>query len=78
MQEKIIKVIPVLLFLFCVLSVLELFLIIEDMNKTENLEKKVEKNLEVIETITELLNEYLEGMGLEEAPKIKLFKNKIR
>ncbi|MGL2483131.1 hypothetical protein ACOWMH_02940 [Helicobacter pylori] len=65
MQEKIIKVIPGLLFLFCVLSVLELFLIVEDMNKTEKLEKEIKKNLEVIETITELLNEHLEGMQLE-------------
>ncbi|GAA8612107.1 hypothetical protein HpDR69_03050 [Helicobacter pylori] len=77
MQEKIIKIIPGLLFLFCVLSILELVLIIEDMNKTEKLESEVKQNLEVIETITELLNEHLEGMGLEK-PKIKIFKNKIR
>ncbi|WRA81949.1 hypothetical protein FE341_05925 [Helicobacter pylori] len=77
MQEKIIKVIPGLLFLFCVLSILELFLIIEDMNKTEKLEREVKKNLEVIETITELLKEHLEGMELEK-PKIKIFKNKMR
>ncbi|ANT42710.1 hypothetical protein JT152_05260 [Helicobacter pylori] len=62
MQEKIIKVIPILLFLFCILGILELFLIIEDMNKTEKLEREIKKNLEVIETITELLNEHLEGM----------------
>ncbi|WQX77904.1 hypothetical protein KVJ70_05755 [Helicobacter pylori] len=74
MQEKIIKVIPGLLFLFCVLSVLELFLIIEDMNQTEKLEREVNKNLEVVETIAELLNEYLEGMSLEKKPEIKLFK----
>ncbi|EMH39559.1 hypothetical protein HMPREF1427_00213 [Helicobacter pylori GAM83Bi] len=77
MQEKIIKVIPGLLFLFCVLSILELFLIIDDMNKTEKLESEVKKNLEVIETIAELLNKHLEGMQLEN-PKIKIFKNKIR
>ncbi|PUD46111.1 hypothetical protein [Helicobacter pylori] len=58
MQEKIIKIIPALLFLFCILSVLELFLIIEDMNKTEKLEIEIKKNLEVIETITYLLNEH--------------------
>ncbi|MCQ2672638.1 hypothetical protein JT195_04910 [Helicobacter pylori] len=73
MQEKIIKVVPGLLFLFCILSVLELFLIIEDMNKTENIEMKIEKNLEAVETIAELLNEHLECMDLEK-PKIKLFK----
>ncbi len=69
MQEKVIKVIPGLLFLFCILSIFELFLIIEDMNKTENLEMEVKKNLAVIETITKLLiNEHLEGMQLEEKP----------
>ncbi|MUU46008.1 hypothetical protein [Helicobacter pylori] len=65
MQEKIIKVIPGLLFLFCVLEIFELILIINDMNKTEKLENEVKKNLEVIETITELLNEHLGGMQLE-------------
>ncbi|WQS38515.1 hypothetical protein KVD33_06640 [Helicobacter pylori] len=77
MQERIIKIIPGLLFLFCVLSILELFLIIEDMNKTEKLESEVEKNLESLETISELLNEYLEGTQLEK-PEIKVFKNKIK
>ncbi|WQX95716.1 hypothetical protein KVK99_01040 [Helicobacter pylori] len=65
MQEKIIKVIPGLLFLFCILEIFELVLIIEDMNKTEKLEREIKKNLEVVETITELLNKYLEGMSLE-------------
>ncbi|EMJ44116.1 hypothetical protein [Helicobacter pylori] len=77
MQEKIIKIIPGLLFLFCILSIFELFLILEDMNKTEKLEREIKKNLEVIETIAELLNEHLEGMQLEK-PKIKIFKNKMR
>ncbi len=74
MQEKIIKVIPGLLFLFSILSVFELFLIIEDMNKTEKLETEVKKNLAVIETIAELLNEHLEGMQQQEKSKIKLYK----
>ncbi|MGL2594453.1 hypothetical protein ACQJ6B_04155 [Helicobacter pylori] len=77
MQEKTIKIIPGLLFLFCVLSVLELVLIIEDMNQTEKLEIEVKKNLETLETIAELLNEHLEGMELEK-PEIKIFKNKMR
>ncbi|MBS3015439.1 hypothetical protein [Helicobacter pylori] len=59
MQEKIIKVIPGLLFLFCFLNIFELFLIIEDMNKTEKIEIQINQNLEVLETITELLNEQL-------------------
>ncbi|WRB06338.1 hypothetical protein KVL72_01015 [Helicobacter pylori] len=77
MRERVIKIIPALLFLFCVLGILELFLIIEDMNKTEKLENEVRKNLEVIETITELLKEHLESEQLEK-PEINLFKNKIR
>lgn len=77
MQEKIIKFIPGLLLLLCVLSIFELVLIIEDMNKTEKLETEVKKNLEVIKTITELLNQHLESMQLEK-PEIKVFKNKMR
>ncbi|QTO97830.1 hypothetical protein J5D20_04675 [Helicobacter pylori] len=77
MQERIIKVIPGLLFLFCVLGVLELFLIIEDMNKTEKLENEVKKNLETIQMIAELLNEHLEGMHFKKS-EIKIFKNKIK
>lgn len=73
MQEKMIKVIPGLLFLFCILSVLELFLILEDMNKTEKLEKEIKNNLEVVETIVEILNEHLEYKQLEK-PEIKIFK----
>ncbi|MCQ2856795.1 hypothetical protein JT087_01245 [Helicobacter pylori] len=76
MQEKIIKVIPELLFLFCILSIFELFLIIEYMNKTEKLEMEIEKNLAVIETIPELLNEHLEGMQQKEKTQIKLYKNR--
>ncbi|WP_131158293.1 hypothetical protein [Helicobacter pylori] len=70
-NEKTLKVIPGLLFLFCVLSIVELVLIIEDMNKTEKLEIEIKKNLAVIETIVELLNEHLKGMQQEEN-KIKL------
>ncbi len=71
-HEKFLKVIPAVVFLFCILSILELFLIIEDMNKTEKLEREVKNNLEVIKTIAELF------MQLEEKPEIKIFKNKIR
>ncbi|OPG66037.1 hypothetical protein BGL87_00275 [Helicobacter pylori] len=55
-NEKFFKVIPAVLFLFCILEILELVLIIGDMNKTQSLEAEVKKNLEVIETITELFN----------------------
>ncbi len=60
MQEKIIKIIPGLLFLFCVLNVLELFLIIEDMNKTENIENEIKNNLKVLQDNITLLNKYSE------------------
>ncbi|WQR79725.1 hypothetical protein KVD17_01220 [Helicobacter pylori] len=64
-NEKILKVIPAVVFLFCVLEIFELVLIINDMNKTEKLEKDLRSNLQMLETITELLNKHLEGMQLE-------------
>ncbi|GAA7033033.1 hypothetical protein HpCHC93_11730 [Helicobacter pylori] len=64
-NEKIIKVIPSVLFLFCFLEIFELVLIINDMNKTEKLEAKIENNLKVLESITILLNRDLECMELE-------------
>lgn len=57
-NEKFLKVIPSVVFLFCALEIFELVLTIEDMNKTEKLENEVRKNLEVLETI---LNEHLES-----------------
>ncbi|QQW61516.1 hypothetical protein [Helicobacter pylori] len=62
-NEKTLKIVPALLFLFVLLEVFELVLIIEDMNKTEKLEKQLTNNLEVSKTITKLLNEHLEGMS---------------
>ncbi len=72
-NEKFLKVIPAVVFLFCVLEIFELVLIINDMNKTEKLEAKIRNNLKVLEDITILLNEHLEGMQLEhfEDKKIK-------
>ncbi|WQX63959.1 hypothetical protein KVK56_01010 [Helicobacter pylori] len=64
-QEKFLKVVPGVVFLFCVLEIFELVLIVNDMNKTEKLEKDLQSNLQMVETITELLNEHLEGMNLE-------------
>ncbi|GAA6818401.1 hypothetical protein VN1172_06150 [Helicobacter pylori] len=64
-HERFLKVFPAVMFLFSILSIFELFLIIEDMNKTEKLEREIKQDLEAIETITELLNEHLEGMDLE-------------
>ncbi|WP_187849197.1 hypothetical protein [Helicobacter pylori] len=61
-NEKSLKIIPALLFLFCLLKIFELVLIINDMNKTEQLEQQLRENLKVSETITNLLNEHLDGM----------------
>ncbi|MGL2487883.1 hypothetical protein ACOWNF_05110 [Helicobacter pylori] len=73
-NEKIIKIIPALLFLFCVLEIFELVLIISDMNKTEKLEAEIRDNLKALEEITILLNKHLEGMQLGhfEDKKIKI------
>ncbi|MEJ8620062.1 hypothetical protein MMN33_06740 [Helicobacter pylori] len=64
-NEKNLKVIPAVVFLFCILEIFELVLIINDMNKTEKLENDLRDNLQVIESITNLLNEHLDGMRLE-------------
>ncbi|ANT42746.1 hypothetical protein JT151_05475 [Helicobacter pylori] len=63
--EKFLKVIPAMVFLFCILEIFELVLIINDMNQTERLEMEEKKNLKMIETIVNLLNRHLEGMDLE-------------
>ncbi len=64
-NERFLKVIPSVVFLFCVLEIFELVLIITDMNKTEKLEAQLRQNLKFLEDITILLNEHLECMQLE-------------
>lgn len=59
-NEKVIKVIPAVLFLFCLLEIFELVLIIGYMNKAEKLEAEIRDNLTKLTNITILLNEYLE------------------
>ncbi|GAA9476757.1 hypothetical protein HpHA294_10540 [Helicobacter pylori] len=73
-NERFLKVIPAVVFLFCVLEIFELVLIINDMNKTEKLEAQLRQNLGVLESITILLNEHSEGIHLEhfEDKKIKI------
>ncbi|MGT0054851.1 hypothetical protein [Helicobacter pylori] len=61
-NEKNLKILPAVLFLFCILEIFELVLIINDMNKTEKLEAEIRNNLKFVEDITILLNEHLEGM----------------
>ncbi len=65
-NERFLKVIPAVVFLFCVLEIFELVLIIDDMNKTEKLEAKIRQNLKALEDITILLNDHLQGMQLEQ------------
>ncbi|WRB37079.1 hypothetical protein KVK24_05655 [Helicobacter pylori] len=64
-NERFLKVIPAVVFLFVLLEVFELILVINDMNKTEKLEAEIRSNLKVLESITILLNEPLEGKQLE-------------
>lgn len=64
-NERFFRVIPAGVFLFCLLEIFELVLIINDMNKTEKLEAEIRNNLKVLEDITILFNEHLEGMQLE-------------
>ncbi|WP_100979473.1 hypothetical protein [Helicobacter pylori] len=64
-HEKFLKVIPAALFLFCILEIFEMVLIIVHMNKTEKLEAEIRNNLNVLEYITILSNDHLEGMRLE-------------
>ncbi|WQY26261.1 hypothetical protein KVK69_05135 [Helicobacter pylori] len=64
-DDKIMKIIPALLFLFCLLEIFEMVLVINDMNKAEKLEYKIENNLKALEHIITLLNEHSECMDLK-------------
>ncbi|WQV84990.1 hypothetical protein KVK67_00970 [Helicobacter pylori] len=70
-NERILKIIPALLFLFCLLEIFELVLIINDMNKTERLESQLRENLQVLDNITILLNEHAECMENFHDSKLK-------
>ncbi|GAA6793081.1 hypothetical protein HpHCM62_10490 [Helicobacter pylori] len=61
-NERFLKVIPAVVFLFCVLETFELILIINEMNKTEKLETEIRNNLKALENIAILLNEHLESV----------------
>ncbi|MFT2704793.1 hypothetical protein ACMWP2_03845 [Helicobacter pylori] len=71
-SEKIIKMIPAVLLLFCLLQIFELLLIISNMNKTEKLEAKVESNLKMLEHIVILLNEHSSCMDLAKDKRVKV------
>ncbi|MGT0091673.1 hypothetical protein V5H58_05265 [Helicobacter pylori] len=68
-SEKIVKIIPEVIFLFCLLEIFELVLTIDNLNKTEKLESKILNSLKVLEDITILLNEHLECMQQEHYKK---------
>ncbi|GAA7014786.1 hypothetical protein HpCHC88_11320 [Helicobacter pylori] len=70
-SERFLKVIPGVVVLFCLLEIFELVLIINDMNKTEKLENDLKNNLQVIETITNLLDNHLNGMQLKSVVNTK-------
>ncbi len=67
-NERFLKVIPAVVFLFCFLEIFELILIITDMNKTEKLEAEIRNNLRVLENAVILLN--------NEGIQLKHFENK--
>ncbi len=64
-HEKIIKVIPVMLFLFCLLEIFELGLAINEMNKTEKLEVQLRQALEESRIIVNSLSKHSKHMELE-------------
>ncbi len=73
-NERFLKVIPATVFLFCLLEILELCFIFSNINQAEKLEAKIKNNLKMLESITILLDEHLEGKRLEhfQDKKIKI------
>ncbi len=63
-DEKYLKIMPALLFLFCLLEIFEIVLTIGNIGNIEKLEAKIGNNLKESKNITILLNE-LENMSLE-------------
>ncbi|GAA9636325.1 hypothetical protein HpVa149_03390 [Helicobacter pylori] len=62
-SEKILKVIPATVFLFCLLEIFELAFTISYIDKIEKIETEIINNLKISEDIAVLLNEHLRGMG---------------
>ncbi|WP_187897331.1 hypothetical protein [Helicobacter pylori] len=71
-NERFLKVIPAVVFLFCLLEIFELVLIINDMNQTEKLETEIRNNLKVLENITFFLNKDCIGLEYFKDKKIKI------
>ncbi|GAA9624352.1 hypothetical protein HpVa144_06850 [Helicobacter pylori] len=62
-SEKILKVIPATVFLFCLLEIFELAFVVSYIDKIEKIETEVINNLKMSEDIATLLNEHLIDMG---------------
>lgn len=71
-SEKFLKVIPAVVFLFCLLEIFELALLISDIDRAEKLETRIRNNLKALEDITILLNEHLKCMDLEHSKDKKI------
>ncbi|WRB12064.1 hypothetical protein KVJ86_00995 [Helicobacter pylori] len=75
-NEKFLKVIPAVMFLFCILQIFELVLIVNNMNESEKIEVRIRNDLKVLKNIMSSLNESSEGMQLSERFKDKKIKIK--
>lgn len=53
-----------MVFLFCLLEILELVLIINDLNKTEKLEVGIKNDLKVLQDDIILLNKYFQHKNI--------------
>ncbi|MGL2720637.1 hypothetical protein ACQJ7Y_07605 [Helicobacter pylori] len=51
-NEKFLKVIPAVVFLFCILEIFELVLIINGLNQIEKIEAEIINSLKVLKNIT--------------------------
>ncbi|GAA8772583.1 hypothetical protein DUHN15_14820 [Helicobacter pylori] len=71
-DEKIMKIMPGIAFLFCLLEFFELGLTIFYIGAIERLEVKITDNLKASEDLAILLNEHLKGMGLKGYKNIKV------
>ncbi|WP_154414831.1 hypothetical protein [Helicobacter pylori] len=69
LDERFLRVLYALVFLFCLLEIFELVLSISGINKTENLEYQLRQNLEMLGMISNSWNEHAECMGLKHYKK---------
>ncbi|GAA9299865.1 hypothetical protein TH0249_10280 [Helicobacter pylori] len=60
-NERFLKVVPGLVFLFCLLEIFELVLIVNSMNESEKIEVRIRNDLKESKDIIILLNESLES-----------------